>query len=72
MSYVLSIHSALRTIFSERKNFYGFMKMVNINGSYFGNTPLSIISTGSLDDLEQLANHMVLLSKGTITSHHIN
>ena len=48
---IVNIHEALRTLFSNQNNVYGFMQMKN-NAPYFnGRTPLSIISAGELQAL---------------------
>src|SRR5690606_2671142 len=47
ISLLLNIHAALRTIFENPENVYGFMAMENDNPFFNGKTPLEIISRGS-------------------------
>ena len=46
ISYVLNIHAALRMIFDNPDNLYGFVNMVNHNPFFNGRTPLAIMGTG--------------------------
>jgi isochorismate synthase EntC len=51
VSYILNIHSALRVLFENTENLYGFMLMNNHNAFFNGRKPIDIISTRRLDDL---------------------
>jgi len=51
ISYLLNIHQALRTIFRNPENIYGFMAMPNDNPYFNGRSPLAVISTGVFADL---------------------
>jgi len=51
ISLILNIHGALRTIFDNPKNVYGFIGMVNHNEYFDGRAPLEIISEGYLEAL---------------------
>ncbi len=64
ISHILNIHSGLRTLFREPKNVYGFINMVNDNPPFNGRTPLDLIVSGSLEEMEQVANHISTLSIG--------
>ncbi len=64
ISHILNIHSGLRTLFIEPKNVYGFINMVNDNPPFNGKTPLDLIVSGSLEEMEQVANHISTLSIG--------
>lgn len=46
-SYVLNIHAALRLIFSNPENQYGFMKLKNGNAYFNGASPMDLIGAGS-------------------------
>lgn len=46
ISLVLNIHAALRVIFDNPDNVYGFMKMANHNAFFNGRAPLSIMGSG--------------------------
>lgn len=48
ISYVLNIHAALRTIFDNPENLYGFMQMPNRNPYFNGQRPLELISGGDI------------------------
>lgn len=50
-SYILNIHAALRTIFDNPENVYGFVRMPNDNTFFNGETPLSIMTKGSMANL---------------------
>jgi hypothetical protein len=51
VSYILNIHAALRMLFENPENLYGFMSMNNHNAFYDGRKPIDIITSGRLDDL---------------------
>lgn len=48
VSFVLNIHAALRVIFDNPDNVYGFMRMPNDNAFFFGRSPLEVMSTGDI------------------------
>lgn len=48
VSIVLNIHSALRVIFENPVNLYGFMSMANGNEFFNGRKPLEIIAQGNM------------------------
>jgi hypothetical protein len=51
VSYILNIHAALRILFDNPENLYGFMSMNNHNAFFDGRKPIDIIASGRLDDL---------------------
>jgi len=51
ISFVLNIHAALRVIFDNPKNFYGFVSMSNSNEFFNGRTPLEIMVQGDMISL---------------------
>lgn len=46
ISLILNIHAALRTVFDNPENLYGFMKMANHNPFFEGRAPLDIMGKG--------------------------
>ncbi|MCG9674754.1 hypothetical protein L1D33_14495 [Vibrio chagasii] len=64
ISYILNIHAALRTLFNNDKNVYGFMIMENKSIFFSGERPLSLIESGDLKAIERVANHLISLSQG--------
>ncbi|MFB9147556.1 antitoxin Xre-like helix-turn-helix domain-containing protein [Halomonas alkalicola] len=48
ISYLLNIHAALRILFDNPANRYGFMAMANHNPYFNGRTPLSLIGGGDI------------------------
>ncbi|MHA2814281.1 hypothetical protein [Vibrio jasicida] len=64
ISYILNIHAALRTLFNNQSNVFGFMTMKNRSSFFEGKTPLSFIASGELTALEQTAEHLTALSIG--------
>lgn len=48
LSLVLNIHTALRVIFDNPENLYGFMAMHNHNEGFNGRSALEIIANGSM------------------------
>jgi hypothetical protein len=46
ISYLLNIHAALRVIFDNPENLYGFVNLVNHNPYFNGRTPLEIMGSG--------------------------
>ena len=63
VSYILNIHAALRTLFDNSENLYGFMSMNNHNAFFDGVKPVDIITTGRLDDLNDTFKHIVFLNQ---------
>lgn len=48
ISFVLNIHAALRVIFDNPDNVYGFMRMPNHNEFFHGRSPLEVMSSGDM------------------------
>ncbi|MBB3231133.1 hypothetical protein [Halomonas stenophila] len=53
ISYVLNIHAALRVIFDNPENLYGFMAMANHNEGFNGRSPLEVIAYGDIISLRE-------------------
>ncbi|KPA88530.1 antitoxin Xre-like helix-turn-helix domain-containing protein [Pseudomonas asplenii] len=51
ISLILNVHGALRTVFDNPENVYGFPRMANDNDFFEGRTPLEIMATGSFINL---------------------
>ncbi len=51
VSLVLNIHSALRLIFDNPQNVYGFARMANDNEFFAGRSPLEIMAQGDMISL---------------------
>ncbi|MGQ7245123.1 antitoxin Xre-like helix-turn-helix domain-containing protein [Salinicola sp. V024] len=51
ISMVLNIHAALRTVFENPANLYGFMTMPNHNQWFEGRTPLDTMISGGFPGL---------------------
>ncbi|MDI9245395.1 MbcA/ParS/Xre antitoxin family protein [Marinobacter sp. CHS3-4] len=64
ISYLLNIHSALRTLFENPKNVYGFMALKNDNPFFNGKSPLDIISTGQFAALYETFKRIDALRGG--------
>lgn len=58
ISYLLNIHAALRIVFSNPENVYGFMKMTNHNRFFNGAAPLSLIENGDFGGLYEVAKRV--------------
>ncbi|WP_293265000.1 antitoxin Xre-like helix-turn-helix domain-containing protein [Neptunomonas sp.] len=46
ISFILNIHAALRLIFDNPDNLYGFMSMINHNPFFAGRSPLQVMGNG--------------------------
>lgn len=51
ISFVLNIHAALRLVFDNPENVYGFATMANDNSFFNGRTPLEVMSQGDMISL---------------------
>ena len=51
ISLVLNIHAALRVVFDNPENVYGFVKLTNDNAFFNGRAPLEIMSQGDMISL---------------------
>jgi dsDNA-specific endonuclease/ATPase MutS2 len=54
ISYILNIHAALKSYFSNPENVTGFMTMKNNNPFFGGRSPLHIIKGGEYSDLHDI------------------
>lgn len=54
VSYILNIHQALRIVFSNPENVYGFMQMQNHNPYFNGKTPMELIASGNFGTLYEV------------------
>ena len=64
ISYILNIHAALRIVFDNPDNVYGFMSMDNNNPYFNGRSPLSIISSGNFGSLYEVFKRVDSLRGG--------
>ena len=64
ISYLLNIHAALRTVFENPANIYGFMAMPNKNAYFNDVSPLSLIATGDFGALYEVAKRVDMLRGG--------
>jgi uncharacterized protein (DUF2384 family) len=64
ISYILNMHQALRMVFSNNENIYGFMRMENNNPYFNGKTPLSLIATGSFGALYEVFKRIDVMRGG--------
>lgn len=64
ISYLLNIHAALRIVFDNPANVYGFMRMPNRNPYFNGETPLNLISSGHFGALYEVAKRIDALRGG--------
>lgn len=64
ISYIANIHQALKMVFSNPDNVYGFMAMRNDNPYFNGNSPLSLISTGKFGTLYEVFKRIDAMRNG--------
>jgi hypothetical protein len=64
LSYLLNIHAALRVVYDNPVNVYGFMSMSNDNPFFNGRSPLDIISTGNFGYLYETFKRVDVLRSG--------
>jgi len=64
LSYLLNIHAALRTLFENPENVYGFMAMKNHNPYFNGRAPLELIGSGHFGTLYEVYKHIDALRGG--------
>lgn len=58
ISYVLNIHAALRGVFENSANVYGYVTMKNASPPFNGQAPLDLLSTGQLEPLVDIFKHV--------------
>lgn len=51
ISFVLNIHAALRLVFDNPENLYGFTRMANHNEFFGGRSPLEVMAQGDMISL---------------------
>lgn len=64
ISYIANIHQSLRMVFSNPDNVYGFMSMKNKNAYFNGESPLSLIKTGSFGALYEVFKRIDAMRNG--------
>lgn len=64
ISLVLNIHAALRLIFENPANLYGFVSKPNSNPFFNGRRPLDVMSEGSFINLYETARRIDSLRGG--------
>ena len=64
LSYLLNIHAALRIVFDNPDNVYGFMSMPNQNPFFNGAAPLEIIASGNFGALYETHSRIDALRGG--------
>ncbi|MDX9698161.1 MAG: hypothetical protein RBT55_01140 [Rhodocyclaceae bacterium] len=62
ISLILNIHAALRGIFSNPENLYGFVSMKNDNVFFKGRTPLDVMSDGDIQSLRDTYHHIATMA----------
>lgn len=65
ISIVLNIHAAMRTLFENPANVYGFMARPNDNAFFDGRAPLDVIAQGSMQDLVETYRRIESLLNST-------
>lgn len=70
ISFVLNIHAALRLIFDNPKNVYGFVSMANNNDFFKGRSPLEIMTQGDMDSLSETFLRVDALMRANGDHHH--
>ena len=64
ISYIANIHQALKIVFSNPDNAYGFMAMKNDNPYFNGNSPLALISSGNFGTLYEVFKRIDAMRNG--------
>lgn len=64
ISYLLNMHQALRIIFENPENVYGFMSKQNHNPYFHGRAPLEVIETGDFGALYETFKRIDTLRGG--------
>jgi uncharacterized protein (DUF2384 family) len=64
ISYLLNIHAALRLIFDNPENVYGYMGMANDNPPFNGKAPLELVESGRFGPLYETFKHVDALRGG--------
>jgi hypothetical protein len=64
LSYLLNMHQALRIVFENHENVYGFMSKKNHNPYFHGRAPLEIIESGDFGALYETYKRIDTLRGG--------
>ena len=64
ISYLLNMHQALRIVFENPENVYGFMRKRNNNPYFHGRTPLEVIESGDFATLYETFRRIDTLRNG--------
>lgn len=64
ISYLLNIHASLRDLFQNPENQYGYMKSVNHNSPFNGQSPLDVIRSSEPPALKEVFDHLELVKYG--------
>jgi uncharacterized protein (DUF2384 family) len=64
LSYLLNIHQALRIVFGNQDNIYGFMSKENHNPYFNGRAPLEVIESGDFAALYETYKRVDTLRGG--------
>ena len=64
ISYLLNIHQALRIVFENPENVYGFMRKRNHNPYFHGKAPLEVIESGDFAALYETFRRIDTLRNG--------
>ena len=64
LSYLLNIHQALRTLFGNPENVYGFVRLANHNPFFNGASPMEIMTTGRVASLYEVHRQLDSLRGG--------
>lgn len=54
LSYLLNIHQALRTLFGNRENVYGFVRLANRTPFFNGASPMDVMTNGRVASLYEV------------------
>lgn len=58
ISFILNIHAALRLLFDNPENVYGFPSMANHNEFFNGRSPLEVMAQGDMISLYESFRHI--------------
>ncbi|GAA5127628.1 MbcA/ParS/Xre antitoxin family protein [Alloalcanivorax gelatiniphagus] len=64
LSYLLNIHQALRTLFANKENVYGFVRLPNHNPFFNGASPMDVMSNGRVASLYEVNRQLDSLRGG--------
>lgn len=58
VSYLLNIHNALRLLFSNPENVYGFVRLPNNSAPFNGLSPMQFMQSGRCASLYEVFHHL--------------